>query len=87
MLIPVVIRRCFGLVGVLKVFMKMLMFLLPPESSLTVMLVMAETPWGFSSLKCFLFITVNKLGSPDNSFTVDKSPVRAGCDRAAIQAV
>jgi len=48
---------------------------------------MAETPWGFSSLKCFLFITVNKLGSPDNSFTVDKSPVRAGCDRAAIQAV
>jgi len=30
------------MVGVLKVIMKVLVFLLPPESSLTVMLVMAE---------------------------------------------
>jgi len=33
----------------LKVMMKVLVFLLLPESSLNVMFVMSETPWGFSS--------------------------------------
>ena len=41
---------CLGMLGALKVMMKVLVFLLLPESSFTVMLVMSETPWGFSSL-------------------------------------
>ena len=39
------------MLGALKVMMKVLVFLLLPESSLTVMFVMSETPWGFSAFR------------------------------------
>jgi len=39
------------MVGALKVTMNVFVFLLPPESSLTEMFIMSETPWGFSSLR------------------------------------
>ena len=42
---------------------------------------------GFELSKCFLFITIDKLGTPDHYFTGVKSPVRAGCDWAASQVV
>jgi len=35
----------------------------------------------------FLFITIEKLGTSDHFFTGIRSPVRAGCDRAARQVV
>jgi len=72
------------MVGVLRVIMKVLVFLLLPELSLTVMLVMAETHWCLSSLKCFIFITRwAHLITPLQVL----SPVRAGCDRASSQVV
>ena len=40
----------WGVVGVLKVMIKVFVFLLPPESSLTEMLTMSVTPCGSSSL-------------------------------------
>ena len=76
------------MVGVLNVIMKVLVFLLPPMLSLTVMLVMAETPWGLSSL------SVSSSSTQSTSWAhlitplqVLKSPVRTGCDRAASQVV
>jgi len=60
-----------------------LCFFLLPELSLTVMLLMSETPL----CDCFILVAVNKWSTPDDSLAGVESPVRAGCDRAASQLV
>jgi len=42
-------------------------------------------PLGFQLSQSFLFVTVNKRSTPDDSLAGIESPVRAGCDRAASQ--
>ena len=73
------------MVGALKVTMKVFVFLLPQESSLTEMFLMSETPWGFSSE--IISSLVNKWSTPDDPLAGVESPVRAGCNRAASQVV
>jgi len=71
------------MLGALKVMMKVLVFLLLPESFFTVMLVMSETQLSDN----FIFVTVNKWTTPDDSLVEVQSLVRACCDRAASQVV
>ena len=75
------------MVGALKVTMNVFVFFfLLPESSLTVMLLMSETPWGFNS------VTVSSLSESTSGAHLMTpwpvlSPVRAGCEWAASQVV
>jgi len=78
--------KCFGIVGVLNVIMIVLVSLLPPEWSLTVMSVMAETPWGFTSLSVSCSSQSTSWAHLITPLQV-LSPVRAGCDWAASQVV